>query len=111
MINIRKSIFETNSSSTHALVIMTKAQHRAWQDDNFLVLTNEKLTTPENVVIATKEEVIDFLKNYTRENIDEMSEYQFNELVSYYGYLPADNYNSIEGEFEDYIILSAYINE
>lgn len=111
MINIRYNIFETNSSSTHALVVMTKAQYNNWQDNNFLTLKNERLVTPDEVEIKTKEEVVDFLKKYTREDIENISEYQFNELSSYYGYLPADNYNSIEGEFDNYIILSAYIND
>lgn len=111
MINIRYNIFETNSSSTHALVIMTKAQYNRWQDDNFLFLFNERLQTPEDIIIKTREEVIEEVQNYTRENIDEMSEYEFTRLVEYYGYLPAENYNSIEGEFDNYIILSAYINE
>ena len=102
MINIRYNIFETNSSSTHALIVMTKAQYNRWQDDNFLVLCNDRLQTPEE---------IEKVQNYTRENIDEMSEYEFTRLIECYGYLPADNYNSVEGEFEDYIILSAYINE
>jgi len=111
MINIRYNIFETNSSSTHALVVMTKAQYHDWQDDKFLVLCNDRLQTPDEVEIKTREEVIEEVKNYTRENIDEMSEWQFIEFVKYYGYLPADNYNSVEGEFDDYVILSAYINE
>ena len=111
MINIRYNIFETNSSSTHALVVMTKDQYNRWQDDNFLFLFNERLQTPEDIKIKTREEVIEEVKNYTRENIDEMSEYEFTRLVEYYGYLPAENYNSIEGEFDNYIILSAYINE
>lgn len=111
MINIRYNIFETNSSSTHALIVMTKAQYNRWQDDNFLVLCNDRLQTPEEIEIKTREEVIEEVQNYTRENIDEMSEYEFTRLIECYGYLPADNYNSVEGEFEDYIILSAYINE
>lgn len=110
MINIRYNIFETNSSSTHALVIMTKTQYHDWQDDKFLVLCNDKLQTPDEVKVKTREEVVEEVKNYTRENIDEMSEWQFIKLVEYYGYLPAGSYNSIEGEFDDYVILSAYID-
>lgn len=110
MINIRYNIFETNSSSTHALIVMTKAQYNDWQDDKFLFLFNERLQTPDEVKIKTREEVIEEVKNYTRENIDEMSNWEFTELVECYGYLPAENYNSVEGEFDDYIILSAYLN-
>ena len=108
MINIRHGIFETNSSSTHSLVVMTKAQYTEWHNDMYLKLRNEKLTTPEEVEILTKDELIE---NLRLSNVDNMDKYQFEREIGYYGYIPADNYSSIEGEFENYIILSAYINE
>ena len=32
MINIRRGLFETNSSSTHSLVVMTKKQYNEWNN-------------------------------------------------------------------------------
>lgn len=118
MINIRLNIFETNSSSTHALVVMTKSQYREWSqdDNNFIHVTNNRFIKPEDIKkIYTfdeiKEKYTDAHKDHRYVEDKEPSERDIIEWAEYYGYLPYDNYNSIEGEFEDYTILSVYISE
>ena len=118
MINIRLNIFETNSSSTHSLVVMTKAQYKKWsQDDhNFIHCVKEHFIKPEDIKkIYTFDEI---KQKYNDDHKDrrwaedkEPSERDIIDWAEYYGYLPFDNYNSIEGEFEDYMILSVYIPE
>lgn len=36
MINIRKCVFETNSSSTHSIVILTEEEDKKWSDGDIL---------------------------------------------------------------------------
>ena len=66
---IRRGVFETNSSSTHSLCIMMKADYDKWQKEEDLYLYNSNWSSgypedcrPESGKLYTKEEVISFLK-------------------------------------------------
>lgn len=116
MINVRLGIFETNSSSTHALVVMTKEQYANWSqdDNNCIFIQNDHFTSPDQIKkIYTFDEIkqkyIEVHRSYGSDELP--SEREIMDWAKYYGYLPYDNCNSIEGEFENYKILSVYINE
>ena len=85
---IRRSIFESNSSTSHSCVIMTEDQHRRWEDEKLYYYNSngwrymyEKLPKnkqPVDGMLYTQEEVLNFLK---------LAGYEYNpeeELVGYY---------------------------
>lgn len=115
MINIRLNLFETNSSSTHSLVVMTKAQYKQWSQDDYNFIQCEKEQCTKVKRIYTFDEIKQkYKKDHENRRYAEDKEPSERDIVAWaewYGYLPFDNYNSIEGEFEDYIILSVYIPE
>ncbi len=62
MINIRQNIFETNSSSTHAVALVTEKQYRRWQknDDVYLCFDSSYFDIP---TVFTLDEFVEFLYN------------------------------------------------
>lgn len=69
MIQIRKGLFETNSSSVHAVTLLTKEEYDRWntEEDMYLMFREGK--------VFTKEEAIEYLKekhpSITIENDDD----------------------------------------
>ena len=59
MIQIRKNVFETNSSSTHCMVIGTASDFEKWEDGEVYYYDNWR----EGKKFITKEEAIDKRKN------------------------------------------------
>lgn len=55
-IQIRTGIFETNSSSTHSLIITTKENYNKWVDGELYIYRygNHQFVTKEEVIKATK---------------------------------------------------------
>lgn len=117
MINVRHGIFETNSSSTHALVVMTKEQYARWAEDDYncIQISNEHFTPPDEIKkIYTFDEIkkkYSDMSIHRYESNEPPSEREIIDWAKYYGYLPYYNYNTVEGEFEGYKILSVYIND
>lgn len=62
MINIRQNIFETNSSSTHAVALVTEKQYRRWQknDDVYLCFSSSYYDIP---TVFSLDEFVEFLYN------------------------------------------------
>lgn len=115
MLQIRKSIFETNSSSTHALVLMSKKQYHDWQNNehSYLVLHNEGFITPDKVKILLWEDVKkEYEKYYSKYDSNrEVTDNDIMRWADWMGYLDSESYNYIYGEYEDLVCLSAYIPE
>ena len=96
MITIRRNVFETNSSSTHAVAIIPKddydklkADHDLWYHEKYGVCTTEKV----------KELLPEFLSSYGKEAYEEESkdpDFDFKQLV--YDY--ADDWYWID-KYED----------
>lgn len=65
---IRRGVFETNSSSTHSLCIMMKKDYDRWQEEDLYLFNSNWVRgfpeecRPESGKLYTKEEVIAFLK-------------------------------------------------
>lgn len=69
MIQIRRNVFETNSSSTHNCTVMNDSEYRSFQEGD-LYLNNSWTHTESKVAnkeLLTREEIVEYLeytKNY-----------------------------------------------
>lgn len=78
---IRHSVFETNSSSTHSLTMMMKDDYVRWGEENLYMYTGYgwgwDFDKPVNGTLYTKEEAIKFVKSsrYYDKNYDIDEEY------------------------------------
>lgn len=111
---IRRSTFETNSSSTHALVIISKDDYKAWKENkkvlNLYTGAAEDLSEMDKKIIRNEDGSID----YNNEHFE--SEYDFME-GDYYEIIGDENaskeyinhYAEVEQkELGDNIIMSIY---
>jgi hypothetical protein len=81
---IRRGVFETNSSSTHSITMMMKEDYDKWEKENLYLFDGNgnhfpKECRPEIGKMYTKEEVIDFLKAHDRKYEYEYFDYENNE--------------------------------
>ena len=75
-LSVRQGVFETNSSSVHACVILPENEYNLWKSENLYVKTSSE-DGHRKFTVMTKEEVDDkYLNEYlegtdsTRENYD-----------------------------------------
>lgn len=85
MKTIRNATFETNSSSTHALVILSKEDYKAWQN-------NEKTL---NLYSGEVQELTDYDKKIIR-NTDGSIDYEGKHFESEYDFMEGDYYDVID---------------
>lgn len=111
---IRRSIFESNSSSTHSLVMCMKRDYDKWSDGKlylydgwgfgYAYLQNDK-NIPEEGHFYTKEECIAFIKRnkyYDSNKLDELTADEFDEYVKEFDFKTYENYDSDDLEcFEE----------
>lgn len=93
---IRRGTFETNSSSTHAIVMCMESDYDKWKEDNLYIFTGSGWCYPDNNKpeknhFYTREEAIEFEKTdkYVREDVNWTDEEEVNEILR-------------ENEFYDY---------
>lgn len=85
MIQVRRNVFETNSSSTHSITICTEGEYKTWK-------RGEVYWSRWNKDFVSKEDVEErFNKN--KDRYDDFDEYLIDE-----GYYTFDRYNDIEME-------------
>lgn len=89
MKSIRRSVFETNSSSTHSLTICSKADFEAWEKGIVVFRRYENQFVPLDKAIAevkkhvkkldlgNEEEVNDALKDYGFQTYDQWSNSEY----------------------------------
>ena len=65
MRQIRKNVFETNSSSTHTLAICTEDEYKDWQDGK-LLFNKWNETFIKNTIVITKQDRKEAEEYYTR---------------------------------------------
>lgn len=115
MRTIRSSVFETNSSSTHSLVILSKEDYDKWQN-NEVVLNlydgevqpldpNKKITRNEDGTVLFNETEYESMYDLMEEQYDEIDDsYAPKEYV--------DEYAEVEQkELDDKVIMSIYRGE
>ena len=65
---IRRGVFETNSSSTHSLTMMMKSDYDRWHIENLYLYTGSgwgwDFNKPTKNNLYTKDEAVEFIKNY-----------------------------------------------
>lgn len=77
MINIRTGVFETNSSSTHSLILCMKDEYNDWKNGKLFLNQSYRKEFREAKKFITKENVIKLLKDtekYKDVDFDSMSE-------------------------------------
>lgn len=118
MRTIRKNTFETNSSSTHSLVILSKEDYEAWQkhEKTLDIYTGkiQDLTASDKEIIRNADGTVE----YKGEKFD--SEYDFMESDIGYDVIEECNaspefvekYGDVEeAELDDKKIMSIYIED
>lgn len=63
MKHIRMNVFETNSSSTHSLVIMTEEEHNLWKKGVLALMNEEELVNVEGLNLRNIREEIEELED------------------------------------------------
>lgn len=105
----RFNTFETNSSTTHAMVIIEgEEQNNLWNEGKLYVDWDSNIYTEEEVKAKYAEEREDYIKNYTylKEDSDDEG-YIFNEWLNYSNLYNCDNwYENLEGECNTYTTKS-----
>ena len=103
---VRGCVWETNSSMTHSCVVMPADQYERWKEGNLYYYKRNKWWNdfkdlpeeqqPQNGMIYTEDEAVNFLKligkEYKEENYDYISEF-FSDYSFYpYEYWSEDEY-------------------
>lgn len=93
---IRRGVYETNSSSVHSLTMCMESDYDRWEKDNLYLFTGSGWcypddNKPEKNHFYTREEAIEFEKidKYIRKDVDWSNEEEVNEIFH-------------ENEFYDY---------
>lgn len=64
---IRRGVFETNSSSTHSLTMMMKSDYERWEKESLYLFNGYTygwdFNKPTRGALYTREEAIEFVKN------------------------------------------------
>lgn len=101
---IRRGVFETNSSSTHSLTMMMKSDYDRWQTEQLYLYEGGygwEFNKPIKNNLYTKDEVMKFAKNnryyHGEEEID-------NETMRDMGFISWDDEGSefLEGFYEEF---------
>lgn len=114
---IRPNTFETNSSSTHALVIISKDDYKAWQENkkvlNLYSGETEDLSEEDKKIIRNEDGSVD----YNGEHFDSEYDFMESDYCEIIGDENAskeyiDNYTDVEKkELDDKVIMSVYRGE
>ena len=96
MLQIRRSVFETNSSSTHSLTMCLKSEYDRW-------VAGEVFLDESAGRFLTKDEAYAELRKFGRE-LETMDNEDAEEMLRDYGIYTAENYNDeyLEGFEEEF---------
>lgn len=102
MRQIRKGIFETNSSSTHSLTMCMYEDYENWRKGNTYFAPYTRI---DGKNFFTKKEVINHIKHYSyyKPDVDlnALNDEEFDELVRDCNFYTYDNYGSKYYEYFD----------
>ena len=102
---IRQGVFETNSSSTHSLTMMMKNDYKRWENENLYLYQGSgwgwDFNKPINNTLYTKDEVVEFVKNYKYYDSEDEINY---ELIRDMDFISFDDEGSeyLEGFYEEF---------
>jgi hypothetical protein len=102
---IRRGVFETNSSSTHSLTMMMKSDYERWENENLYMYQGRGWSWDINKPVAnalyTRDEAVEFVKNTKYYNDgDEIDDFYLRE----YDFVSFDDEGSgyLEGFYEEF---------
>lgn len=97
---IRRGVFETNSSSTHSLTMMMKSDYIRWQNEKLYLYAGGygwEFSSPVLDHLYTRDEAIKFAKNNRYyKDVYEVDD----EILNDYGFISWENYGN--GNLEDF---------
>ena len=105
---IRRGVFETNSSSTHSLTMMMKSDYERWENEGLYMYQGSgwswDFNKPVKNHLYTKDEAIEFLKNRRSYKGEEIDDYDLRD----YDFISWDDEGSeyLEGFYEEFITPS-----
>ena len=111
---VRRGVFETNSSSTHSLTMMMKSDYERWEKENLYLFNGYAygwdFNKPVNNALYTREEAIEFVKNsryYDASSNDEIDDVYLRE----FDFISFDDEGSeyLEGFYEEFTTPSGEI--
>lgn len=91
--NIRRNVFETNSSSIHSLTMVNEEEYNRWQRGEIYIDEGDNFYTPEEVLEKVKKycpeiNSLEQISEYNEENdtnlLREMRIYSFEDYWEYY---------------------------
>lgn len=73
MIKIRQNVFETNSSSTHSLILCSDEDYKKLRNEELFIDEDDELTTKEQ----RDEEIKSILAEYPEYDVDDLDVYRW----------------------------------
>jgi len=106
MKTIRRSVFETNSSSTHSITIVSKEEYENWEKENLFINTDSwnSFSKNKDKTFVTKEEAIEILTNSRyppNEDLNTLDEESLLEVLEDNGFQTKERYDD-EMEYETF---------
>ena len=108
MKQIRRGVFETNSSSTHSLTMMMKSDYKRWENEGLYLFDGYgygwEFNKPIHGHLYTTDEVIGFAKTY--KYFDDIDEYDLDyDMINEMGFVSWDDEGSeyLEGFYEEFV--------
>ena len=82
--SVRLNVFETNSSSTHSLTLVSKEDYEAWKNGEYLIDEGDDLVTKEQAIKELKEDYPD--KDFDNEDVvnELLEDYCFKTYKEYF---------------------------
>lgn len=106
---IRRGTFETNSRSTHAIVMCMESDYDRWRDEGLLLYMGwgygyAENNKPKKNHFYTRDDVVSFEKTSRyNDNVDWDNEQEVNDILSDKGFLTYDYFwNEYCKDYEDY---------
>ena len=112
---VRRGVFETNSSSTHSITMCLESEYDKWLNGETFLRTIEsefgyydldELKRPRKGKFYTKEQVIQFLKlkGYSEEELDFDSKEEMEDFFYEKYFVSVDQYNEnkVKGYYEEF---------
>jgi hypothetical protein len=107
MRQIRRGVFETNSSSTHSLTMMMKSDYERWESDGLYMFDGYEFEWESNGPIKgrlyTYDEVIAFAKTYKYLDVEDECDID-DVMIKEIGFISFDDEGSeyLEGFYEEF---------
>lgn len=103
---VRRGVFETNSSSTHSITMMMKEDYKRWKSEELYLFEGFENFFPEECrpragKLYTKDEVIEFLRAYDKE-LDYDDEDVFYDARKDEEFKSYDDENDLESYYDEF---------